>query len=90
MWGASLYLDDFLNKNPKIAKNILGIIDKNKAMHYKKFHGAIVYPPEKLGELNPNIIISTIKNNHEKVHYDIKKYLEENYPNIELMPDIFD
>ena len=90
MWGASLYLDDFLNKNPKIAKNILGIIDKNKAMHYKNFHGTIVYPPEKLGELNPNIIISTIKNNHEKVHYDIKKYLEENYPNIKLMPDIFD
>lgn len=89
LWGASIYLDNLLSKNPKIAKNILGIIDKNRARYYKKFHGCTVYPPEKLGELSPKLVISTVKNNHEKVYLDIKKYMEENYPNIELMQDIF-
>ena len=37
LWGASLYLADILKKNPKIAENILGIIDSNPARHYRKF-----------------------------------------------------
>lgn len=89
LWGASLYLDNLLAKNPKFAKNIIGIIDKNPARHYKKFHGCTVYPPEKLAELNPKLIISTVKNNHERVYAEIKKYLKENYPSIKLMQDIF-
>lgn len=89
LWGASIYLDNLLTKNPQLAKNILGIIDKNPAWHYKRFHGCMVYPPEKLGELGPKLVISTIKNNHEKVYPEIKKYLKENYPSIKLLQDIF-
>lgn len=89
LWGASIYLDNLLTKNPQLAKNILGIIDKNPAWHYKRFHGCMVYPPEKLGELGPKLVISTIKNNHEKVYPEIKKYLKENFPSIKLLQDIF-
>ncbi len=88
-WGASIYLDHLLEKNPKIIKNIIGIIDKNPARHYKKFHGCTVFPPEKLSELNPKLVISAVKNNHETIYPKIKKYIEENHPTIKLLEDIF-
>lgn len=88
-WGASIYLGRLLEQNPKIAKNIIGIVDKNPVRHYKIFHGCTVYPPEKLSELNPKLVISTIKNNHEKIYPEIKKYIEKNHPSIKLLEDIF-
>ena len=88
-WGASIYLDNLLSKNPKIAKNIIGIVDNNPAWHYKKFHGCTIYPPEKLTDLKPKLVVSTIKNNHEKAYQEIKKYLKEKHPSINLMQDIF-
>lgn len=89
LWGASLYLADLLKKNPKISENILGIIDNNSAWHYKRFHGCMIYPPEKLAELKPELVISTVKNNHEKVYREIKNYLTECYPDIKLLQDLF-
>ena len=89
LWGASLYLADILKKNPKIAENILGIIDSNPARHYRKFYGCTIYPPEKLAELNPKLVISTVKNNHENVHREIKEYVNKKHPSIKVLPDIF-
>ena len=90
LWGASLYLADILKKNPKIAENILGIIDSNPARHYRKFYGCTIYPPEKIADLNPKLVISTVKNNHENVYREIKEYINKKYPSIKVLPDIFE
>ena len=90
LWGASLYLADILKKNPKITENILGIIDANPARHYRKFYGCTIYPPEKLAKLNPKLVISTVKNNHENVYREIKEYVNKKHPSIKVLPDIFE
>ena len=90
LWGASLYLADLFKKNPKMSDNILGIIDNNPARHYKKFFGCIIYPPEKLAELKPKLVISTVKNNHEKVYREIKEYIAKTCPETKLLSDIFE
>ena len=89
-WGASLYLADLLKKNPKISQNILGIIDNNPTRHYKKFFGCTIYPPEKIIDLKPKIVISTVKNNHKEVYNEIKNYLQATCPNAKLLRDIFE
>lgn len=90
LWGASLYLADLFKKNPKMANNILGIIDNNPARHYKKFYGCTVYPPEKIAELKPKLIISTVKNNHGKVYREITNFVKKNCPSATILPDIFE
>ena len=89
LWGASLFLADLLKKNPKIAKNILGIIDTNPTLHYKKFHDCTIYPPGKLTDLKPKLVVSTVKNNHENVYREIKEYIAKTSPKTKLLPDIF-
>lgn len=89
VWGASIYFQELLKKHPEIADNILGIVDKNPSFHYKKISGCMVYPPEKLAELKPKIVVSMVKNRHENVHKSIREYLKKNYPEVELWRDIF-
>lgn len=90
LWGASLFLADLLKKNSKIANHILCIIDKNPMQHNKKFFGCMIYPPEKLVELNPKLIISTVKNNHRKVYKEIVNFVNKNCPTATILPDIFE
>ena len=89
-WGASLYLKDFLKKNPKIAKNILGIIDINPKVHNGNLCGCKIYSPDKISELKPNLVISAVINNHKNIYKDIQEYLQKNYPDIKLLSDIFE
>ena len=81
---------DLLKKNSKIANHILCIIDKNPMQHNKKFFGCMIYPPEKLVELNPKLIISTVKNNHRKVYKEIVNFVNKNCPTATILPDIFE
>ena len=89
-WGASIFLHNFLKEYKINRKNVLGIVDKNSERHLKKLYNYTIYPPEKLAELKPDIVICSIKNNHEEIYPQVKKYLQENYPQIELLPDIFE
>ena len=90
LWGASLYLANLLKENTKMPNNILGIIDSNSALHYKEFYGCTVYPPEKITELKPNIVISTVKNNHINVYREITDFVKKNCPSATILPDIFE
>ena len=89
LWGASLFLKDFLNKYKIKNKNIIGIIDKDSTRHFQKLCGYTIYPPEKISELNADIIVCTIKNNHEKIYPNVQNFLKQNYPNIRISKDIF-
>ena len=89
LWGASLYLEKFLKRYKIKNKNIVGIVDKNYEKHFQKLGEYTIYPPEKIAELNADTIICTIKNHHEKVYPQVKKYIEENFPDKTILPDIF-
>ena len=58
-------------------------------LHNNKFHGCMVYPPEKIIELEPNYIISMVKNNHQGAHNAIKNYLKKQKLEEKLLPDLF-
>lgn len=89
-WGASNFLKKVLDNRFKNNPNILGIIDKNTTMHGKMFLDKKIFAPECLYEIKPDAILCTVANNSSQVYIDIKKYLEKNHPQIELLPDIFE
>lgn len=89
-WGASFFLQEFLKKHKLHNKNIIGIIDKNSERWNKKLYDYTIYPPEELAELKPEILICTIKNNHETIYREIKEYVKKNCPSATILPDIFE
>lgn len=79
LWGASLFLEDFLKKNKIKTNNIIGIIDKNPAKWGQILEGYKIYRPEDINILNPDNILITILNNSKPRELEIKQYLKENY-----------
>jgi len=90
LWGASLFLKDFLEKNRINNKNILGIIDINPDRKGEKFCNYTIYSPEQIIELKPKYLLLTIKNNNEQKYLDVKKFLAEKKLNTVLMPNVFE
>ena len=88
LWGGSLFIKQVLEKgkNP----NILGIIDRNPASAGKPFCNYTIYPPEAINELKPDGVILTVLSNNESIYESLKQEFAEKYPNIELLPNIFD
>ena len=89
-WGASLFLKKFITKYKIKNSNILGIVDKNTNLQGTNIDAYEIFAPEKLAELKPDVVICSIRNNHEYIYPIVKEFMEENYPNIELLPDIFE
>lgn len=89
-WGASVFLEKFLDNHHSINRNILCIIDKNPELHGKTMGNYKIYPPEKLKELKPDVVIMTIKNNNRIAYESIQEYLKETNLLIELLPSVFD
>ena len=89
LWGASMFLEEFLKEYDCNFKNIVGIIDSNSNRKGLKLGEYQIFSPEDLTKLNANKIILTIKNNHEERHADVKQYLLKNNINISLLEDYF-
>lgn len=89
-WGASLFLENFINKYNIKSNNILGVIDRNKNRQNEKIGKYKIYSPNILDELKPNMIFMTIKNRNKTLHFDIEKFININYPKIEFAPNFFD
>lgn len=89
-WGASLFLKEFLTKYHIKNSNILGIIDKNTNLQGTNIGAYEIFAPEKLAELKPDVVICSIRNNHECIYPIVKEFMEENYPNIKLVENIFE
>jgi len=90
LWGASLFLEDFINKYKIENKNIIGIIDGNPKRLHTKIRNYTIYSPKEIKDLKPKLIISTIKNNNVGAYRKIKYYIKENNLNIELAKNIFE
>lgn len=88
-WGASLFLEDFLTKYNIENANILGVVDRNINVQGTELNAYMVYSPEKIAELRPDIVICAIKNNHEHIYPMVEMFLKQKYPDIELVQDIF-
>ena len=90
-WGASLFLRSLLEQDISDKNNnILGIIDKNPARWGEKIGPYEIFPPEKLLELKPECVLMTIYNNNEIIYPQVQEFLKNNYPDIELLPNLFD
>lgn len=89
LWGASLFLEGFLNKYKIKNKNIIGIIDGNPQRQGQKINGYTIYSSNEIKNLNPDIIIMTIKNNNIGAFKRIQDYLSEQNLKIKLAKNIF-
>lgn len=90
LWGASVFAQNLLAKEKKRNKKILGIIDKNEASWGKILGNYTIYPPNSIRDLKPDGIVMMVLSNHERTYSVIKKEIENNFPEVELLPDIFD
>ncbi len=90
LWGASFFIQNILTGEEKKNPNILGIIDKNKASWGKMCGNYKIYPPESLYDLKPDGVVMTIWSNYETIYPELKAEFEKKYPQIELLPNIFE
>lgn len=88
-WGASLFLKKIIETYKINQKNIIGIVDKNEKLIGEQIGAYKVHSLDDLSTLNPDYVILTIENNNEKIYPDVKNYLNEKYPNIKLIKNIF-
>ena len=88
IWGASIYIQNFIRKYKIHNNNIVGFIDSNTNKESHFINEYEVFTPEILEVYKPELIVFAIKNNHKKIYKKIKKFLEHNYPDINLYQDI--
>ena len=74
-WGASLFLENFLKKQPKKIQNVIGIIDNNSQKWGQFLYDYPIYPVEKLKNENNVLIIITIQNDAERFYRNITKQI---------------
>lgn len=89
LWGAGIFTQKLLREGNKNS-NILGIIDRNQAIWGTKLYDYEIYPPEILEKTSPDGVLLMVLNNNETIYPALKKELNEKYPQIELLPNIFE
>ena len=90
LWGASLFIKEVLEKETEKNPNILGIIDRNTALAGTTFCNYTIYPQEMINELKPDGVILTVLSNNKSIYESLKEEFKEKYPNVELLPNIFE
>ena len=90
LWGASNFIKEVLEKEKEHNSNILGIIDGNSAMWGIEHKGYKIYSKDVLNEIDSDGVLLTVINKNESIYPELKKMLSENYPQINLLPNIFD
>lgn len=78
LWGASLFLEDFVKQFDIENENILGVIDKNPDKQGSFVGKHQIFKPEELKDLKPDEIIITIVNSSEEREKEIKEFLNIN------------
>lgn len=87
LWGASIFLEDFLKKydiESKYYPNIIGIIDKDAKKEGKFLGGYRISTPQILKQYEPEEIILTIIHNLNECYEEVKCYLKEHNINTQL------
>ncbi len=92
-WGASLFLDEFLEKYSLEKYSILGVIDNNSNRWGQKINKYTILPPKSLIDMGKVCIIVTIKNNYTKVFAEIERIIEtfqDSNKEISLIPNTYE
>ena len=66
----------------------MGFIDSNTEREGGFIREYEIFTPEILNVYKPELIVFAIKNNHKKIYKEVKKFLEQNYPDVNLYQDI--
>lgn len=90
LWGAGFVTQKLLEQETEKNPNIVGIIDRNRASWGNKIGNYTIYPPEIMKKIKPEGILSMIVNNNETIYPQLKQEIKNNYPKIELLPNIFE
>ena len=77
LWGASIFLENFISKYNINNNNIINIIDKNSNKHNTTIGNYLCCSPEKLKELNVDMVIITIINFSKSNQHSIKEFLNK-------------
>ncbi len=86
LWGASIFLEQFLKKYRINSKNIIGIIDRNPYRAGEKIGDYKIYSPDDIKGLKPDSIVLTIKNSHRYIY---SRLLNE-YNDFKIEKDVFE
>jgi len=78
-WGASSFLKEFLEEYQISNENIIGIIDRNLNRKGGYYGGYEIYTPDKINNLNPNIILISVINLNKEDVKEIKDYIHQIY-----------
>lgn len=89
LWGASLFLEDFLSKFEIKNPNIIGIIDKNILKQGKSLNGLKIYSPEEIPEIKAKNVLLTVQKHNKEIHESLSELLQKDFPEVELLPNIF-
>lgn len=88
-WGASLFLQELIEKKNLEGFNIIGVVDKNEEKRGEKIGRYLIYSPNDLKNLDADVVLFSIKHHSQKIYESVKDYLIVNRINIELAPNIF-
>ena len=77
LWGASIFLEQFLNKHKIKNKNILGIVDNSKEKQGEDFCNFKCFSPNEIISLNPDEIIITILKFQKESYLEISNFLNK-------------
>lgn len=90
LWGASLFIRKVLECEKEKNPNILGIIDRNTASWGTMCGNYEIFSPEILETKKPEAVLLTVFSNNETLYESMKKDFAQKYPDIELLPNIFE
>ena len=88
LWGASIYLKNLIKYHNIKTSEIVGIIDRDPGKTGKKLGKYMIYHPNSLDSLKPDIIISSVVN-HPKMGEFINEELTQRKLDIEVNTQIF-
>ena len=77
LWGASIFLEEFIRKYNILNTNVIGIIDKNPYKKGKFIGQYEIFAPEDLEYLQAEEIIITIVNSARERALEVKEYINQ-------------
>ena len=77
LWGASIFLEEFIRKYNILNTNVIGIIDKNPNKKGKFIGQYEIFAPEDLERLRAEEIIITIVNSARERAIEVKEYINQ-------------
>ena len=78
-WGASLFLDSFLDWFNISDSNIVGIFDKNSSRHGQFLKNYEIVSWEKINSIEPDVIIISVMHHRNEIRQEILNIIKNKY-----------